>query len=227
MKRIPISQALLLVALLSTAFVLSCSLNKSSDNTMSYDGQSVRDQAYSLREHSIQSVKLLCESDVFNYARSKVKDNVLRDQLANTKFIIEWSANVGMKIDVTDIPKLPDPEQHAKLMSVIDSAKDRIKGAFLMIHNVFDGFNAATQDTSAVKYEFKNIKSHRVLTNVVVSYSNPPMQHQLSINYQEIEGVLLPHKLSGVIKQGNNRQEDIITVVGATIGRINSQKGVV
>jgi hypothetical protein len=213
----PPKNSILLIAVIICAISLSSCASK--DNALEnvvIQNEFNPAMAYSLANDGIVGLKFLCESHVFNYARSKVKDDVLRNQLANTKFIIEWRKDKGMNVYVKNIPTLADPAQHEKLMSVIDGTKGRIKGSFLMAHYIFDGFENIQLDEKEVRFKFSKHDNYIVLSSVRVNYENPKVEHTLEIDYKTELDVLIPHKFGGIVSNGSDSQEDTITVVGAT-----------
>ena len=90
-----------------------------------------------------------CESDVINYAVSQIRDDLLRNQLKDTKFKVEWDNTGNFTVKIMDIPTLGDQQSTVKLVGVYTRAKDRMLAAFLMNAFVFNGINAG--DVSKIR----------------------------------------------------------------------------
>ncbi len=133
----------LIAGALCTAGFSATALAESKDRN-ALDGlvSQIHSKYYIVPAADVKAITLDCQSDLVNTIIGNIKDEALRNQLGKTKFTVQWDGTNNFKINISDIPRLTDPEADQKVQLVITHAKDRILGAFTGAAFVFGGLSA-------------------------------------------------------------------------------------
>ena len=132
---------------ISVFFLTSCaSSSSSSDQGFSRvnDEQlnKINSMYYSFSSRGFTSAVLRCKSLFFGEMVSRIKDPILKGQLQNTVFTVEWVKPSKFSGRVDNVPELPKKTDNDVLVKAIVHAKDRMRGAIQMDAFFFDGIFA-------------------------------------------------------------------------------------